>query len=222
MVNTFYIDPNPKVTARILDDKRLGKQRVEAFQIIQALEGKTKGWKNHPAAKSWKGYETALKLYYNIMVKEWVRRGKENNMKLYKLPHKDEIKFPYWTTCQKVLDSHKARLIQKEPTYYLDKLETSKKSLKYGYIWPAKWTNEELDTLSVKELSEPFKLEIICDAFYKNGKKCVSKGLYGGKCKKHMDPEYEPELCSAKLKSGKSCHFKAKENGLCGVHMKSD
>lgn len=220
MVNTFYIDRNPKITAKILDDKRLGKQRVEAYQIIQVLQGETKGWKNHPAVKSWKGYIPALMYYYNIMVREWKRRGKENNMKLYDLSDVKEIRLPYWTSCQKVLDSHKARLIQKEPTYYSSRLETSKESLKYGYIWPSKWTDEQLDTLSEKELSEPYKEEIICSGIYKNGKKCVSKGLYNGKCKKHLDSDYEEEICSAKLKSGKACKFKAKENGLCGLHNK--
>lgn len=42
MVNTFYIDKDPKITAKILDDKRLGKQRVEAYQIIQVLQGEKK------------------------------------------------------------------------------------------------------------------------------------------------------------------------------------
>ncbi len=30
-----------------LDNKRLGKQRVEAYQILQAITGKTKAWLNH-------------------------------------------------------------------------------------------------------------------------------------------------------------------------------
>ena len=38
-------------TAKCLDYRRLGKQRIEAFQILNILEGKTTkaGWKHHPA-----------------------------------------------------------------------------------------------------------------------------------------------------------------------------
>ena len=75
MVNTFVTDSNPKIIAKNLDSRRLGKQRVEAFQIIKALEGKTKGWKNHPATKAWEGHIEALKDYYNIMINEWISRG---------------------------------------------------------------------------------------------------------------------------------------------------
>ena len=50
-------------TAKCLDYRRLGKQRVEAFQILNILEGKTTkaGWKHHPAVLMWEGYENALK-----------------------------------------------------------------------------------------------------------------------------------------------------------------
>jgi hypothetical protein len=49
-----------------LDDKRLGKQRVETYQLIRALEGTTKGWRNHPACVMWEKNIDALKLYFNI------------------------------------------------------------------------------------------------------------------------------------------------------------
>ena len=39
-----------------LDYKRLGKQRVEARQVLNILRDKTqtKGWRNHPITKMWK------------------------------------------------------------------------------------------------------------------------------------------------------------------------
>ena len=40
-------------TASQLDNKRLGKQRVEAYQIIRALTGESQGWIHHPATKMW-------------------------------------------------------------------------------------------------------------------------------------------------------------------------
>jgi len=62
-------------SAQVLDYKRLGKQRVEAMQIFNALTGvPTKsgkaytGWLNHPAVVMWKDYEEALLLYKNKMI----------------------------------------------------------------------------------------------------------------------------------------------------------
>lgn len=43
-MNTFIISADPRETARLLDYRRLGKQRVEAFQLLRANLGLTKGW----------------------------------------------------------------------------------------------------------------------------------------------------------------------------------
>jgi hypothetical protein len=66
--------------AATLDSRRLGKQRVEAFQILRALRGEGRGWRNHPAVLMWRGYEDALGLYLNAMIAEWERRGYRNNV----------------------------------------------------------------------------------------------------------------------------------------------
>src|SRR5579871_5412727 len=102
MVNTFFVDFDPKVTMAILDTKRLGKQRVEAMQIIEALEGnsKSKTIPNHPATKMWKGYVDALKDYYNCAVQEWIDRGKDNNMDLFEL--KEDPEYPPWCDNEKI------------------------------------------------------------------------------------------------------------------------
>ena len=64
-MQTFLPYPNLSKSLKTLDRQRLGKQRVEAFQILNILLERTdrKGWKNHPAVKMWSGYENALKLY---------------------------------------------------------------------------------------------------------------------------------------------------------------
>jgi hypothetical protein len=46
--------------ARVLDSRRLGKQRVEALQILRALLVPEYGWRHHPAVLMWKGYPEAL------------------------------------------------------------------------------------------------------------------------------------------------------------------
>ena len=40
-------------SAQCLDNKRLGKQRVEAMQILKSIYIEDYGWKNHPATKMW-------------------------------------------------------------------------------------------------------------------------------------------------------------------------
>ena len=75
MVNTFLPSPIFAESARMLDYRRLGKQRVECMQILNVLEklkswdGVEKiGWRNHPATRMWLGHEPALKQYTNIMI----------------------------------------------------------------------------------------------------------------------------------------------------------
>lgn len=84
MVNTFVISGNVKECAKALDYRRLGKQRVEAMQIHNALTdvSHSKSWKNHPATLAWKGYENALIVYMNEMILEWINRGYNNTMKM--------------------------------------------------------------------------------------------------------------------------------------------
>lgn len=220
MVNTFFTSSNPKKTARKLDDRRLGKQRVEAKQIIDALEDRTSGWSNHICTRGWIGYTEALKDYYNIIVKEWIKRGKKNTMKLYKLEEKPE--YPPWATCKKIQYSHQARLIQKDPVFYKKRFSPPEEYHELSYIWPAKWTTEELFTLSAGQLSEPYKDEPQCDSLKKNGVKCVNKASYGTKCGLHKGKDYVVTMCKAKYKNGKHCKYKAKEGKYCGVHTKKD
>ena len=51
------------LSARCLDRKRLGRQRVECLQILRTLRGVSTGWRNHPAVKMWQGCENTLALY---------------------------------------------------------------------------------------------------------------------------------------------------------------
>ena len=68
-MQTFLPYPNFKRTAKVLDYRRLGKQRVEGMQIINAIENPDpQGWKNHPIVIMWTPYVTALKHYTNVMI----------------------------------------------------------------------------------------------------------------------------------------------------------
>ena len=71
-MQTFLPYADFKDSAKCLDFRRLGKQRVEAKQILDIITGvnPTSRWRNHPAVKMWQGYEKALLLYQYEMIKE--------------------------------------------------------------------------------------------------------------------------------------------------------
>jgi hypothetical protein len=62
-------------TARILDRRRLGKQRVETIQVLRALTVPGYGWRHHPAAAMWAGYEEALVRYGLDVCAVWCGLG---------------------------------------------------------------------------------------------------------------------------------------------------
>ena len=80
-MQTFLPYPDLRKSAECLDDKRLGKQRVEAYQILRCLSGLSKGWRNHPAVQMWRGHETALAQYGWHCCTEWIRRGFMDNLR---------------------------------------------------------------------------------------------------------------------------------------------
>jgi hypothetical protein len=147
MVNTFMPYEDFEQVAKVLDVKRLGKQRVEAMQIINIItdKTKTKGWRSHPVVKMWQDYPDALKLYYNTIVKEWIARSYTNNMKLYKIPNK--VVMPWFVKCKTLHLSHQASLIRKEPEYYADKFKVPPKYMLYSYVWVGSLTPEQISEL---------------------------------------------------------------------------
>lgn len=68
-------------SVRALDRQRLGKQRVEAWQILQTLTGESTGWAHHPAVLMWRGFERALCAYGITVCDEWIRRGYQDTMR---------------------------------------------------------------------------------------------------------------------------------------------
>ena len=74
-MQTFVPYGDFDASARSLDSKRLGKQRVEVIQIVRALTRPGYGWASHPAVLMWRGYEEALGRYGLAMCEVWVERG---------------------------------------------------------------------------------------------------------------------------------------------------
>jgi len=135
-VQTFLPYPNFVASAMCLDDKRLGKQRVEGRQIQNALQSGG-GWANHPATKMWTGHVTALMAYTDACIREWIRRGFENNMPLMLnplAPYFLDIQMPPWLGCEKFHASHRAALLHKAPEWY-GRFEWSEQPV-LDYVWP--------------------------------------------------------------------------------------
>jgi hypothetical protein len=121
MVNTFLPFPQFTKSAQALDYKRLGKQRVEAWQILQALLGKTTGWVNHPATKMWRGHERALCEYGIAICKEWIARGyKDTMLDRFVAVHAllPDCEMPVWLGDPIFHESHQSNLMRKDPTHY--------------------------------------------------------------------------------------------------------
>lgn len=86
-----YIDW--RLSAAALDDKRLGKQRVECKQVLKAIlrklelikDGK-RGWLNHPIILMYynngRPYIKDVTGFYRSCVNEWKRRGFKSTIKL--------------------------------------------------------------------------------------------------------------------------------------------
>ena len=132
-------DPTFVGSVRVLDNKRLGKQRVEAYQILRALAGETKGWVNHPATRMWRGYEEGLRLYLQKCIEEWVKRGFKNTMTL---PYPsgespDPTPFlPPWWGRPEINASHRARLLDKDFDFYSQWGWSEQPAGPEGYVWP--------------------------------------------------------------------------------------
>lgn len=137
-MQTFLPYQDFKLSAECLDNKRLGKQRVEVWQIYLALTQENYGWKNHPIVKMWKGYENSLIEYGLNICKEWIKRGFKDNMAEKFLTIKTDFvnkitKYPLWLGKKEIHSSHRAALLFKNYEWY--KQFNWKEEPKIEYYW---------------------------------------------------------------------------------------
>lgn len=115
-----------------LDRARLGKQRVEARQLIRAIQGNGY-WGNHPAAQMWRYSLDALKYYYNTSLRVWAGRGYVNNMEIEVIDDFN-FKFPWWIGHKAFHLSHRSNLLRKMPEFYEEYNWQVRRNLEY--LWP--------------------------------------------------------------------------------------
>lgn len=132
-MQTFLPYPDFARSAAVLDDRRLGKQRVETLQVVRALTWETYGWKRHPAVRMWEGHLEALGRYGYTVCAEWVRRGYADTCAASIAADLDSAgvrhvrteaelvaagEMPTWLGDDRVHGSHRAALVRKDPEHY--------------------------------------------------------------------------------------------------------
>jgi len=120
-MQTFLPYADYSASAKTLDRQRLGKQRVEVLQLLNALTNPAAGWKNHPATKMWRGHEGALIAYGIAVCDEWISRGYKDTCRAkiaaFARPDANETP-PSWLGNRAFHSSHKANLLRKSPEWY--------------------------------------------------------------------------------------------------------
>lgn len=121
-MQTFLPHSSFSSCARVLDRQRLGKQRVEALQILRALAGETQGWQNHPVTLMWRGHEGKLCDYGVAICREWLSRGYKDTL-LPEFEHRARrapiasFQRPPWLTPE-ITSQYRALLLHKKPEHY--------------------------------------------------------------------------------------------------------
>ena len=138
-LQTFLPFETYEASAFVLDRQRLGKQRVEAFQILECLLGERTGWAHHPAVKMWAGYEESLCHYGMACCQAWRARGYVDNMYVRFYAKLLEVRgssmySPIWLGDPEFHRSHQSNLIRKKPEYYAQLFPGVPNDL--PYVWP--------------------------------------------------------------------------------------
>lgn len=157
-MQTFLPYPDFLQSAKCLDNKRLGKQRVKAKQIYLALTQPGYGWKNHPAVKMWQNHHWTLACYGLLICVEWKSRGFNDTLwdwfyaecswcrNTFQNPSD-----PSWLGNSSFHASHRSNLLRKDPVWYGRFGWTEGPDL--PYVWPTKVGLETASvTTSVKEV----------------------------------------------------------------------
>ena len=154
-VQTFLPYPDFDASAQVLDDLRLGKQRVECLQIMHVLIGlrwnatlgvieefTPRGWCNHPAVLMWIGCEGALLDYQRSVCAVWASRGFRDTcypksvglMARWRDDGGTGLASPAWLGDEELHRSHQSNLIRKDPDIYRPLFPGVPDDL--PYVWP--------------------------------------------------------------------------------------
>jgi hypothetical protein len=144
-VQTFLPYADFDRTAQVLDSARLGKQRVEALQVLRALTFPDYGWQRHPVVGMWRGYRPALVAYGQTIVREWTARGHPDRCgpQIAEFSADGPFRPPPWLGSPVLHRSHRSALVRKDPAYYGPLFPGVPDDL--PYVWPAPSADPEPD-----------------------------------------------------------------------------
>lgn len=140
-----------ELSARTLDRKRLGKQRVETIQVVRALTWPGYGWTNHPAVLMWRGFEEALGRYGFTCCQAWTELGFGDTCALTiatdlraagvaTVRTQQELAaaeaLPPWLGNEKLHRSHRSALVRKDREHYRPLFPDIPDDL--PYVWPVR------------------------------------------------------------------------------------
>ena len=150
-MQTFLPYPDFEASARALDVKRLGKQRVECIQVLRGLTRSDYGWRNHPAVLMWKGFEEALGRYAFTVCDVWLERGFGDTCAATigadlraadvvdvrsQRDLADAGALPPWLGDPAFHRSHRSALVRKDPAHYRPLFPDVPDDL--AYVWPVR------------------------------------------------------------------------------------
>ena len=133
-------------SARLLDNPRLGKQRVECLQVLRALELPDYGWANHPVVAMWRGHTAGLVVYSLAMVRVWRERGFADSTEALiaefapdaaRMTQEEAAAaglLPSWVGDEELHLSHRSNLLAKDPGFYRARFPGDPDDL--PYTWP--------------------------------------------------------------------------------------
>ena len=149
-MQTFLPYPDFLASARALDQKRLGKQRVETVQVLRGLTRPGYGWRHHPAVKMWAGYEEALVRYGLDICAIWIQTGRADTTAATLVADLGAAcgitvirtqsalaaagDLPPWLGDHALHVSHQAALLRKDPAHYRPLFGAVADDL--PYVWP--------------------------------------------------------------------------------------
>lgn len=143
-MQTFLPYADFEKSAAVLDNKRLGKQRVETLQIVKAITDPSYGWQNHPAVKMWRGHGLMLLDYQFAICQEWSGRGYKDTCfektadVIFNGGYDycaDDGTAPLWLGDESIHLSHRSNLLRKDSAHYGPLFERGLFD-DLPYIWP--------------------------------------------------------------------------------------
>ena len=125
-MQTFLPYPSFQTSAEVLDYRRVGKQRIEALQLLKMIVGEERsGWWHHPAREMWQDYPSALCEYGMVFCWEWIGRGyKDTTLERYNALAQsyrlfsEPYEYPWWLGNADFHSVQRANLVRKKPDFY--------------------------------------------------------------------------------------------------------